>query len=221
MLAQIHPMQLEFLHRPAKTSQAKNPSIFLLHGYGSNEEDLFSFASEFPDHYEVFSFRAPLKMVPYGHAWYTIYFDQDDGKFSDDQQAKSSMQLIMDSIDQLVEKHSLDPNKITLIGFSQGAILSLALGLNRPDKISRVVAMSGYLNTALLDSDRSNLEYDGLRVFASHGQVDQVIPVDWARKTKPWFDQAGIPIVYHEYPVGHGVAPKNFYDLLNWLEQTA
>ncbi|PQB04491.1 alpha/beta hydrolase [Aureitalea marina] len=213
-------MILQYLHRPAKNKVGSSPSIFLLHGYGSNEEDLFSFASELPEHYEIFSFQAPIPMVPFGYAWYSIYFDQDDGKFSDDEQAKTSAQAVLENIDQLVQKYDLDPERVTLVGFSQGAILSLALGLNHPDRIWRVAAMSGYLNTALLTEDRSTLKYDQLRIFASHGQVDQVIPVLWARKTQPWLENESIISEYHEYPVGHGVAPQNFYDLLDWLKRT-
>ena len=213
-------MTLQYLHRPAKRKQGPCPSIFLLHGYGSNEEDLFSFASELPDHFEIFSFQAPLPMVPFGYAWYSIYFDQDDGKFSDDEQAKQSLQTVLENIEHLIPKFDLDPDRVSLIGFSQGAILSLALGLNHPDKIWRVAAMSGYLNTALLKEDRSDLSYDRLRIFASHGQVDQVIPVLWARRTQPWLEQENIISEYHEYPVGHGVAPQNFYALLDWLKRT-
>ena len=164
-------MTLQYLHRPASTKQIGNPAIFLLHGYGSNEEDLFSFAPELPEHYEIFSFRAPLTMVPYGYAWYSIYFDQDDGKFSDDEQARESAEIALSNIKHLIKEHQLDADRITLIGFSQGAILSLALGLNHPDRIWRVAAMSGYLNTALLNEDCTDRNYDGLRIFASSDKI--------------------------------------------------
>jgi phospholipase/carboxylesterase len=43
--------------------------------------------------------------------------------------------------------------------------------------------------------------------------------VDWARKAKPALENLGLEVSYHEYPVGHGVAPKNFFDFKNWLVQ--
>ena len=49
-----------------------------------------------------------------------------------------------------------------------------------------------------------------IKFFASHGSVDQVIPVEWARKTQPYIEKLGLSITYKEYPVGHGVAPQNF-----------
>jgi phospholipase/carboxylesterase len=58
-----------------------------------------------------------------------------------------------------------------------------------------------------------------LKFFVSHGSVDQVIPVDWARKAQPALEHLGLEVTYHEYPVGHGVAPQNFFDFKNWLIQ--
>ncbi|MFN4199439.1 MAG: alpha/beta hydrolase [Flavobacterium sp.] len=55
-------------------------------------------------------------------------------------------------------------------------------------------------------------------MFISHGTVDQVIPVEWARKAAPQLQQMRIEVTYKEYPVGHGVAPQNFWDMLKWLE---
>ena len=55
--------------------------------------------------------------------------------------------------------------------------------------------------------------------YCSHGTVDQVLPVDWARKSKPFLDNLGLENVYYEYPVGHGVAPQNFYSFKSWIEE--
>ena len=55
--------------------------------------------------------------------------------------------------------------------------------------------------------------------FVSHGSQDQVIPVEWARKTQPYLEKLGLQVEYKEYPVGHGVAPQNFWDFKNWLEK--
>ena len=78
--------------------------------------------------------------------------------------------------------------------------------------------MSGYLNTEIAVDDFKNNDVSQLRIFASHGTVDQVIPVDWARKSIPVLEDLGINVTYKEYPVGHGVAPQNFFDFKNWLQ---
>ena len=97
--------------------------------------------------------------------------------------------------------------------------MSYAVALSYPNKIQRVVAVSGYLNLDMATSSYEKNDFSKLKIFASHGTVDQVIPVDWARKAKPILDSLGIETVFKEYPIGHGVSPQNFYDFKNWLIQ--
>lgn len=209
-------MSLYYLKREPKVIQDKNPLLLLLHGYGSNEEDLFSFASELPEQYYVISVRAPHAMMYGSYAWYAINFDADENKFSDVVQAKASRELILSFIEDLKNKYPIDADNVTLIGFSQGAILSYAAALKCPEKIQRIAALSGYFNLEIADEISKHASQ--LKMFISHGTADQVIPVEWARKAAPQLQQMGIEITYKEYPVGHGVAPQNFWDMLKWLE---
>ncbi|MEW5675925.1 alpha/beta fold hydrolase [Flavobacterium enshiense] len=211
-------LSLYHLVQEPKVKLDKNPLLLLLHGYGSNEEDLFSFASELPENYYVISARAPYPLPPYGNAWYAIHFDADENKFSDNDQARESRDLIANFIDELVATYPIDKNDVTLIGFSQGSILSYAVALSFPEKVQRVVALSGYLNLDIIDENFRNNINSNLKFFISHGTVDQVIPVDWARKAPEFLKDLGLDTVYKEYPVGHGVAPQNFYDFKNWLQ---
>ena len=130
-------------------ASARYPLLLLLHGYGSNEEDLFSFATELPDQYYVISARAPFDMMHGSYAWYAINFDADENKFSDISQAQISRDSIANFIDELVANYAIDKNNVTLIGFSQGCILSYAVAMSYPEKVQRVVAMSGYFNSEI------------------------------------------------------------------------
>ena len=210
-------MNLHYLIQEPKVKHDKNPLLILLHGYGSNEEDLFSFASELPNDSYIISVRAPYDLQPYGPAWYAIHFDADENKFSDNVQAKQSVQLIAGFIDEVVKQYPIDAKNVTLIGFSQGAILSYATALTFPEKVAKVVALSGYFNQEIMPEVIDTKAISHLKFFVSHGSVDQVIPVDWARKAKPALENLGVEVEYHEYPVGHGVAPQNFFDFKNWL----
>ena len=212
-------LSLEYKIREPKIKLDKNPLILLLHGYGSNEEDLFSFATELPEEYYIISARAPYDMQYGAFAWYAINFDADENKFSDHEQAKVSKDLIAGFIDELIANYLIDEKKIALVGFSQGAILSYAVALSYPEKVQKVVAMSGYLNLEIVAEDYLKNNFNNLKIFASHGTVDQVIPVEWARKTPAIVENLGINLTYKEYPIGHGVAPQNFYDFKNWLQE--
>lgn len=211
-------MPLEYLLQEPVSVQEKNPLILLIHGYGSNEEDLFSFAPELPQSCYVISVRAPHQLMYGSYAWYAINFDANDQKFSDIPQALDSRDLLMEFISDIVAQYPIDQNQIHLIGFSQGAILSLALGLSYPEKFSKIVALSGYLNTEMATPGFEKNNFSQLKMFVSHGTVDQVIPVEWSRKSVPILQNLGIDCVFKEYPVGHGVSPQNFYDFKNWLE---
>ncbi|MAN59777.1 MAG: phospholipase [Flavobacteriaceae bacterium] len=213
--------QLPLQHNyKAPTAGIENaPAIIMLHGYGSDENDLFSFADALPNTYHIISLKAPIPMQPYGNAWYAIHFNNTDGKFSDAEQAIASRDLVANCIDSAIEAYNLDQKKITLLGFSQGTILSFAVALSYPEKVKNVIGLSGYVNEDILKDGYESKRLDHLRVYSSHGSVDQVIPVQWARKTKPFFEKLNVPIVYSEFPVGHGVAPQNFMEFKQWLEK--
>ncbi|POY40839.1 phospholipase [Flavobacterium alvei] len=210
---------LEYLVREPKIKLDKNPLLLLIHGYGSNEQDLFSFATELPNEYYIVSVRAPYDIQYGSYAWYAINFDANQNKFSDNEQARTSRDLIAQFIDELEANYSIDSNNVTLIGFSQGAILSYAVALSHPEKVQKVVALSGYLNAEILEENYLKNSFSNLKIFAAHGTVDQVIPVEWARKAKPFLDNLGINTTSKEYPIGHGVSPQEFNDFKNWLEK--
>jgi len=105
---------------------ASNPSVlFLLHGYGSHEEDLFSFANYLPDDYLVISLRAPISLDFGGFAWYSIHFDQDQKKWSDDGEAIAAQKIILHNIDFHLKQFSLGDKKVSLLGFHNEVQASL------------------------------------------------------------------------------------------------
>ena len=69
----------------------------------------------------------------------------------------------------------------------------------------------------MLKENYDKNDFKHLNVYTSHGTVDQVIPVDWARKSQPFLQKLNIKCDYSEFSVGHGVAPQNFYEFKEWL----
>ena len=123
---------LSLKHRIRAARQENAPLLLLLHGYGSNEDDLFSFAPEIDDQIFIVSARAPYDMQPYGAAWYAINFDASGGKFSDLDQARDSSKKVLKFIEELKDAYPIDTENINILGFSQGAILSYGLSLSQP-----------------------------------------------------------------------------------------
>lgn len=212
-------LSLNHIIRPAK-SGIENPSpLFMLHGYGSNEEDLFSFAAELPEELFIISIQAPYPMEPFGHAWYAIHFDAQDGKWSDDKQAIESREKLVSFVDEACGAYNLNDELVTLLGFSQGTILSFAVALSYPEKVKNIIGLSGYVNEGILLDGYQEKDHSQLKVYSSHGQVDAVIPMEWAQRTPNFLNQLGIENVFEEFPVGHGVAPQNFYSFKEWLSE--
>jgi phospholipase/carboxylesterase len=207
---------LQYIVREPKIASQNPPLLILLHGYGSNKEDLFSFAEELPDALLIVSAEAPLSIGNGGYAWYSINFDDINGKFSDLKEAKEALDAIAIFIDAIKKKYNTKQDKTFLLGFSQGAILSYSFSFFHPNKIQHALALSGYINTALLpESISPEIKTD---YYCSHGSVDQVLPVEWARNSKPFLDNLGFKNEYSEYNVGHGVAPQNFFSFKSWIE---
>lgn len=211
------PLSLEYLIRPSSMREGKPPVIFLLHGYGSNEEDLFSFAPELPEELCVISVRAPYAMQPFGYAWYEINFDASYGKWSNVPQALESRDTLLNFIEEACDTYGADTNRVSLLGFSQGTVLAYALALSYPEKFRNLVALSGYIDQNIIVDNYKTRDHSRLSVYASHGQVDMVIPPEWAQRTPAFLDPLGITYSYEEFPVGHGVSPQNFFSLKRWL----
>lgn len=207
------------LHAKIRPSLIKKnaPLLVLLHGYGSDESDLFSFADELPNELFILSLRAPHKLQPYGNAWYAINFDAQQNKWNDVEQAQEAMKIIVSCIEQACTQYDLDKNNVSLLGFSQGCILSMALAINHPELIKNVIGLSGYVCEEFIEEDRTKKDFSHLDFYCSHGSSDQVIPVDWARETPNFLTEKGIKHNYSEFPVGHGVAPQNFFEFRKWL----
>lgn len=207
---------LHYLTRPSSLTE-NAPLLIMSHGYGSDENDLFSFAQELPEELFIISLRAPYPLPPFGNAWYAINFDAQQNKWNDVDQAVSSRDKIADFIDYACHTYPVDSSNVSLLGFSQGTILSYAVALTYPKKVRNVVALSGYISEDMFPKDLNPENLRHLDFYCSHGSVDQVIPVEWARKSPKFLDRLQIKHQYTEYPVGHGVAPQNFYDFKDWL----
>ena len=209
---------LKFKIKINTTSKNENPCLILLHGYGSNEDDLFSLADYFPDDYIIISLRAPIALPMGGYAWSNINSNLIN-EYTILQEAKNSIKLIYESIQILTDKYNINKKDVSLIGFSQGCILSWALLVNYPKIIRRAVTLSGYIIPELI-----NLPLDkifNLLVFNSHGVLDEMIPVSKARDSLNLIKENNPNIVYKEDNQGHGINQENLNDLLEWIKVTS
>ena len=212
-------MDLQYVVREPQNINSKTPLLVLLHGYGSNEEDLFSFAPTLPEDWLIVSFRAPMNSAYEGYSWYEIDLMNQENRI-DVSQAKRSLELILENILKITNQYGLTENETHLAGFSQGGILTYALALNHPELFTKIACMSCYPEEKLLTNivkDKKKLER--LRFFISHGTDDAIIHIDWGRKAADLLYELGCFFSFREYMSGHGVNQKNYMDLMDFFQK--
>jgi phospholipase/carboxylesterase len=207
---------LHYLIRKPLTSSAKPPLLILLHGVGSNEEDMFSFADRLPGKFLVVSARAPITLSPGSFAWFHV--DLSTGKrIINSDEAENSRQLIIQFVNELKNEHPFDENNVFLIGFSQGAIMSYSVALTRPDLIKGIAIMSGRLLEEVKPKIASDTRINKLKIFISHGTQDNTLNIQFARDAKAFLSPKIDSIEYHEYSDGHTINSQMLSDLILWL----
>jgi phospholipase/carboxylesterase len=194
--------------------------LLLLHGIGSNEADLFGLAPYLDERLLVVSARAPVVMGPGSFGWFNIEFTPR-GMTADIEQAKKSLRQLPVFIDELIETYRADPaGGVYLMGFSQGAMMTLALSLNHPERISGAVVMSGRFPSSVLE-DRLNVEaLEGKPFIVTHGIYDPVLPVEEGRAVRKSLEALPVKLTYREYPMGHEVSMESLRDVSAWLTRT-
>ena len=208
---------LHYLVREPKIKSEHPPVLILLHGVGSNEKDLFSFANQLPDKYLVISARAPISLGGNSFAWFQVDFSIGKPVFNFQQEEESRATLIK-FISQIKERYSVNSNEIYLCGFSQGAIMSYSIGLTRPDLVKGIAVMSGRLLEEIKPLIASKGKLQSLKVFISHGINDNTLQINYARQSVAYLKLIGINPTYKEYQEGHSINSEMLTDLLNWLK---
>ena len=197
------PLQIE----PNKTY----PAVFIFHGMGSNEQNMLSVAEGLEEQFYIFSVRGDLVQPP-GFAYFTI---QEFGKPHREVFDRAIDQLT-GFIDSATEHYPLDKKNLYLLGFSQGAIASMTLGLKMEGRIKGIVALSGYI-PGFVKEEYSNEKVDQLTLFISHGEFDNILPYEWGVASNEFFKELGAKVDFQTYPEGHTVSPENQEDFKRWI----
>ena len=232
----IGPEELSLVHesRPG-TVGADAPAVVLIHGRGTNERDLLPLGAQLPEELHVLSVRAPQSMGPDSYTWYDLDLSAGGLHASqpDPEGFRRSLDAVHEFVDGAVDAYDLDPDRVGLLGFSQGAITSLSALVERPDAYRWVVALNGYLAAEHAEcvapkAQRSGggeaAEDDvdvaaGTPAFIGCGAHDQVIPPERAERAAETLEDAGVEVRFERYDVGHGTAPEEVTDVVEWVEK--
>jgi phospholipase/carboxylesterase len=206
------PATLTYRERP--TAGEPEGALVLFHGRGTSEHDLFPLLDALDPERRLLGFtpRGPLSLPPGGAHWYVI---RELG-YPDPETFGTSYERASRWLDALAAENEIPPERTVLGGFSQGAVMSHALGLgaDRP-RPAGIIALSGFVPTA--ERFELDLERPLPPVAIGHGTYDPVIGVEWGRRAKELLERAGADVLYQEYPLPHAVDPQFLLRLEPWV----
>jgi phospholipase/carboxylesterase len=201
-----------------KRSAAREPdgALVLFHGRGTSEHDLFPLLDMLDPERRLVGFtpRGPLSLPPGGAHWYAVARIG----FPDHDTFHATYATAGAWLDAVVADEGLALDRTVIGGFSQGAVMSYALGLGtgRPSPAG-IIALSGFIPTV----DGFELDLAGrakLPVAIGHGEYDPIIGVEWGRDARDRITQAGLDVTYREYPLPHAVDPGYLTEISReWL----
>jgi phospholipase/carboxylesterase len=190
---------LRALERPAAAEPLG--ALVLLHGRGADEHDLFPLLDALDPARRLHGYtpRAPLALPPGGAHWYVVprVGYPDPASFAEGYGA------LTDWFDAL----PYPAEDVVLGGFSQGAVMTYALGLGtgRP-RPRALVALSGFIPTVA--GWEADLAPPLPPIAIAHGSYDPVIPVEFGRDARARLEAAGTDVRYRESPIEHWIDPQ-------------
>lgn len=203
-----------FEHSVPKELDKQMPAIFLFHGYGSDEKDLLPLVEDLKETRHIFSLRGPITIYS-GYAFWNF----DEYGTPNSVEFDEAIEFVQSFINKAIEEYNLDPKNIVLLGFSQGAMLAQSLALLMGERISKVVALSGYIPDFVKEEKYVKKSVEHLKIFISHGVNDMVVPYQLGEATRDYFKSLGADITFQSYDSGHFVTLENKNDLVKFIKE--
>jgi phospholipase/carboxylesterase len=196
----------------------KPPLLVLLHGIGADENDLFPLARRLDPRLTVVSLCAPHDYVT-GHAWFHIDFLPGGKVVPDVEQARASLAELVAWVEAAPARLGTDPGRTALLGFSQGAMMSLGVLRTIPDRLAGVVALSGRVAGDLFEATAPRDAIARVPLLVAHGTLDDLLPVANGRQTRDAFQDLSRDFTYREFPIGHGISEEEIDLVARWLAE--
>jgi phospholipase/carboxylesterase len=184
------------------------PAVVMVHGWQGDEKVMSIFERTLPAGVAVVYPRAPLAMNNGGYGWYQ--------PVDDDAAQLAGLAALGEFVAGLPAAYPLDPQRLILMGFSQGAAMSNALLLSEPQWVMAVASLAGFLPQAARPWVQPG-RLAGKSVFIAHGIADTTVPTARAHEARDALQAAGATVEYHEYPIGHKLNAQGMRDLKDWL----
>lgn len=213
------PVLLSLKHQkqlPKNMESHPAPALIILHGLGSNDQNAMKWAGQLGKQWAVFTVQAPLRIGEDKYSWYP-YQPSIDQKEKAARIMNGSLDLLAKFISEIQEAYNIDKDRIVIGGFSQGAIMSAIYSIENPGVVDGVAVLSGTFPERLKKESKEKPNLKGLKVFLSHGDQDQVLPIAAANELADYFKELNADVEAYWYGSGHTISSQNFTDLVGWL----
>ncbi len=200
--------------RPPATG--KPPLLVMLHGIGADENDLFPLAGEIDQRFKVVSLRAPYDYHT-GHAWFRIDFGPGGVLKPDVAQARATLGDLVRWLAAAPDRLRVDPQRVYLLGFSQGAMMSIGVLRTAPERVAGVVALSGLGDESIFEVQAPRDAIARVPLLVAHGTMDDVLPIENGRRTRDLFQGLSRDFTYREFPIRHGIDHEELSVVEQWL----
>lgn len=214
------PPALAFLERPAAAT-TEPWLLALMHGVGSNEQDLFGLAPHVPQPFHVVSLRAPFVLGQGSYAWFQFSVAPDGSRRIDQAQEAASRAAVAQAVQAAAARLGVPPSRTVLGGFSQGGIMALSLLLTRPGLLQAAMVLHSRLLPEIAPLAAPAAELEGRQLWVSHGLQDPVIPLAEAHGIRAHAQRLPLDLSYAEYPGGHEIRPEELRQAIQWLQGLA
>jgi len=192
------------------------PLLVLLHGIGADENDLLPIADTLDPRFTVVSLRAPHDYAV-GYAWFQLDFRRDGTVVPHVDEARATLADLVRWLEVAPERHGTDPSRSFLLGFSQGAMMSLGVLYRAPALLAGVVALSGRSPDNLFEAPAAPEAVARVPLLVAHGAHDDVLPIEHGRRARDAFASRARDFTYREFPIGHGISPDELALVGEWL----
>lgn len=196
-----------YIYEPQSGEEIKQVVVFL-HGLGANGQDLMGLAPEFAGMLPNTLFLSPdapfpCDMAPSGFQWFSLQDRTPDVILAGIQ---GTSPILDGYITEILREYDLPAEKMALVGFSQGTMMSLYSAPRYKDKLAGVLGYSGALIWEQ-DTDIDALQKPPVRII--HGDADEVVPVSAYHQAKKDLENAGFDVSGQVCPgIGHGISSE-------------
>ena len=210
---------LSFLKREAAPGTVNPWLLVLMHGVGSNEQDLFGLAPSVPANFHVVSLRAPNVVGPGSYAWFQFGITPQGQRVINKAQEAASRQLIAETVSALSQQLGVRPERVVIGGFSQGGIMALSLLLTQPQLVQGAMVLHSRLLDEVLPLMAAPAQLQGKQLWVSGGTWDQVLPLAHSHAIRAQVQQLPITLRYAEFANAHEISPDELAQAMQWLQQ--